>query len=201
MKKKNGLNVFVFVISITVILLGCKKNDCIPIENCNAILNQVDFKDSLVTAYQRTHMFIDVDSNGRPDIIVTSFRLGIPGVDTTKIIFEIGIRTNFEILVDINDEVMPMENGDTIPKFNTGDKHWVNLDNSTILTKNQPEVNSPFWSGPWKNKTKKAFPFRYPSNNNYYYGWIILSSDEASDGIRVSKVSWHKEPNKNNICF
>lgn len=201
MSQKNYLLATAFIMFLITINIGCKKSNANQTEDYVAKINCIDFNDSLVTAYQKSHMFIDIDSNGRTDISVKTYGLGIPQVDTTKIIFEIGIHNNFEILVDANDQVTPMEVGDTIPTNTPTNKQWVNLANTTILQKIQPQHGNPFWIGQWKQKVNKAFAFRFPKNNEYYYGWLTLSSDELFDGLRVKKVCWYIQPNKNKIRF
>jgi len=157
-----------FILSMCVLsLVACKKKSELP-NNVSPPINTIEiieFNNKLVTQNPATHTYIDIDKDNRVDIGFETMLIGdfINKVD--KLNFNILTNSTTAVPVNINEQIVPLTKGDSIPLRNFNSSEWFVACEVTLKQHNEFANGVKVWRGLWLDVEKKYLPFQIQKNN------------------------------------
>lgn len=204
LKLLNIINkVFGFIIIIIISLTSCRKTPItIPaplqpkpiVEMTYTNLNNREIK------YQQSGATLDVNNDNRADLFFGVQLVGdqINAVDKRQFIVVSSINTF--LAVNLNEQILPLSQNDSIKLENFNGSNWYNASEIILMERNEFATGTILWRGNWVDRGKRYMPFQIYKNDQRYNGWIELTADKEAEKIILHRMAISKEAEKNIIA-
>lgn len=192
-----------FIIIVVISLTSCRKTPITiptplqpkPIVEMNFTnLNNREIK------YQQSGATLDVNNDNRADLFFGVQLVGdrIYAVDKRQFIVVSSINTS--LAVNINEQILPLSQSDSIKLENFNESNWYNASEIVLMERNEFATGTILWRGNWVDRGKKYLPFQILKGNQRYNGWIELTADKENEKIILHGMAISKEAEKNIIA-
>lgn len=180
---------------ITFIIVGCGKTvPPNPLVETHPQMSYIDLHDTAIV-FGKGASF-DLDLNGQKDIAFFTQLVGDPiyQQDKRQWLATGSIYTYFP--VNTAESIPVMQLMDSIPIKPFSGYNWYNA-SEIVLTQQIISMNiPPYWTGDWKDVTRRFMPVQIERNNALYNGWVELSFNTSSEKLTLHKAAICMEANK-----
>jgi hypothetical protein len=197
MKRKTPANLQYFVaIMIALVFISCRKErPCKPAPEPGPAMKYMNLNNREIKA--NTAAFnIDVNQDGRPDLVFTTLLVGDNLNQIDKLQFLVGSNIDVNLPVNINEDIPVMKKGDAILPTNFNGYEWFELSSIVLIQKIISLTQPPFWRGRWLEAVHNYVPFQMKENDKRYNGWVDISVDIPGEKIIVHKLAISTEANR-----
>lgn len=192
-----------FIIIVVVSLTACKKTPITiptplqpkPIVEMNYTnLNNREIK------YQQSGASIDVNNDNRADLFFGVQLVGdrLYAVDKRQFIVVSSFTSS--LAVNINEQIIPLNQSDSIKIDNFNGSNWYNGSEIILMERNEFATGTILWRGNWVDRGRKYMPFQVYKNDQRFNGWVELTADKEAEKIILHRMAISKEAEKNIIA-
>lgn len=192
-----------FIIVVVVSLTACRKTPITiptplqpkPIVEMNYTnLNNREIK------YQQSGASIDVNNDNRADLFFGVQLVGdrLYAVDKRQFIVVSSFTSS--LAVNINEQIVPLNQSDSIKIDNFNGSNWYNGSEIILMERNEFATGTILWRGNWVDRGRKYMPFQIYKNDQRFNGWVELTADKENEKIILHRMAISKEAEKNIIA-
>lgn len=192
-----------FIIIVVISLTSCRKKTITvptplqpkPIVEMNYTnLNNREIK------YQQSGATLDVNNDNRADLFFGVHLVGdrIYAVDKRQFIVVSSINTS--LAVNINEQIFPLSQSDSIKLENFNESNWYNASEIILMERNEFATGTILWRGNWVDRGKKYMPFQVYKNDQRFNGWVELTADKENEKIILHRMAISKQAEKDIIA-
>jgi len=192
-----------FIIIVFISLTSCRKTNITvptplqpkPIVEMNYTnLNNREIK------YQQNGASLDVNNDNRADLFFGVQLVGdrIYAVDKRQFIVVSSINTF--LAVNINEQIHPLNQNDSIKLENFNESNWYNASEIILMERNEFATGTILWRGNWVDRGRKYMPFQVYKDDQRFNGWVELTADKENEKIILHRMAISKEAEKNIIA-
>lgn len=188
------------VMGCLLVVVGCKKTQeiALPQNPSNPIADMVyaNYGNKQITPHPQTNTFLDIDKNGTIDVGLSTTLVGDPINVVDKLKFDVLSNFYTSMPINVNDEIFPLNYGDSIPIKDFNNSEWYNGCRITLFERHEYSNPPMKWFGNWLNAINKYVPFQILKNNKRYNGWLQISEDKSNNAIILHKSAYCTTPEK-----
>lgn len=146
--------------------------------------------------YQQSAVSLDVNKDNRADLFFGVQLVGDRLYAVDKRQFIVVSSFNTALAVNINEQIVPLNQSDSIKLENFNGSNWYNASEIILMERNEFATGTILWRGNWVDRGKKYLPFQFYKNNQRYNGWIELTADKEAEKIILHRMAISKEAEK-----
>lgn len=150
--------------------------------------------------YQQSGALIDVNNDNRADLFFGVQLVGdrLYAVDKRQFIVVSSFTSS--LAVNINEQIIPLNQSDSIKIDNFNGSNWYNGSEIILMERNEFATGTILWRGNWVDRGRKYMPFQVYKNDQRFNGWVELTADKEAEKIILHRMAISKEAEKNIIA-